>query len=83
MPRVAGEIIKARAKRLREVGDAALGVHLALQTGKTLPVLSERGGTGRTEDFTRVKIGDILPSQMIDVVITGNDGKMLEARVQD
>jgi threonylcarbamoyladenosine tRNA methylthiotransferase MtaB len=83
MPPVAGGVIKARAKRLREAGDAALGVHLALQTGKTLPVLSERGGTGRTEDFTRVKIGDIPPSRMIDMVITGNDGKMLEARVQD
>ncbi|WGJ16567.1 tRNA (N(6)-L-threonylcarbamoyladenosine(37)-C(2))-methylthiotransferase MtaB [Methylocapsa sp. D3K7] len=80
MPPVAGEVIKARAKRLREAGDAALGVHLALQTGKTLPVLSERGGTGRTEDFTRVKIGDFPPSQMINVVIAGNDGKMLEAR---
>ncbi len=79
MPPVAGGIIKARAKRLREAGDAALGVHLALQTGKTLSVLSERGGTGRTEDFTRVKIGDVPPSQMIDVVIAGNDGKMLEA----
>ena len=46
-------------------------------------VLSERGGTGRTEDFTRVKIGGVPPSQMIDMVITGNDGKMLEAGVLD
>ena len=79
MPPVAPEIVKARAKRLREAGDAALRKHLDAQTGKTLPVLTERGGTGRTEDFTRVRIGNIPPSQMIDVVITGNDGKMLEA----
>jgi threonylcarbamoyladenosine tRNA methylthiotransferase MtaB len=83
MPPVAPETIKARAKRLREAGDAALGVHLALQTGKTLPVLSERGGTGRTEDFSRVKIGDVPPSQMINAAILGNDGRMLDARVQD
>jgi threonylcarbamoyladenosine tRNA methylthiotransferase MtaB len=82
MPPVAPETIKARAKRLREAGDAALGVHLSAQTSKVLRVLTERGGTGRTEDFTRVKIGHVPPSQMIDMVITGNDGKMLEARVQ-
>jgi threonylcarbamoyladenosine tRNA methylthiotransferase MtaB len=53
--------------------------HLDAQTGRTLPVLTERCGTGRTEDFCHVKIGDVPPSQMIDVVIAGNDGKMLEA----
>jgi threonylcarbamoyladenosine tRNA methylthiotransferase MtaB len=79
MPPVAPEIIKARAKRLREAGAAALRKHLDAQTGRTLPVLAERCGTGRTEDFCHVKIGDVPPSQMIDVVIAGNDGKMLEA----
>ncbi|MGH6801300.1 MAG: MiaB/RimO family radical SAM methylthiotransferase, partial [Methylocella sp.] len=79
MPQVAPENVKARAKRLREAGDAALRKHLEAQTGKTLPALTERGGTGRTEDFTRVRIGNIPPSQMIDMVIAGNDGKMLEA----
>ncbi len=80
MPPVAPQIVKARAKRLREAGDAALRAHLAAQTGKIFRVLTERGGTGRTEDFSRVKIGDIPPSQMIGVIIAGNDGKMLEAR---
>jgi threonylcarbamoyladenosine tRNA methylthiotransferase MtaB len=81
MPPVAPEIVKARAKRLREAGDAALRAHLAAQTGKVLKVLTERGGTGRTVDFSRVKIGDVPPSQMIEMVIAGNDGKMLEAQV--
>ncbi|MGH6853725.1 MAG: radical SAM protein, partial [Methylocella sp.] len=80
MPLVAPELVKARAKRLREAGDAALRGHLDAQTGKALRVLTERGGTGLTEDFSRVKIGDVPPSQMIDVVIAGNDGKMLEAK---
>ena len=61
MPTVAPEIVKARAQRLREAGAAALRAHLAAQTGKVLTVLTERGGTGRTEDFTRVKIGDVPP----------------------
>ncbi|MGH6936867.1 MAG: tRNA (N(6)-L-threonylcarbamoyladenosine(37)-C(2))-methylthiotransferase MtaB, partial [Methylocella sp.] len=82
MPPVAPAIVKARAKRLREAGDAALRAHLSAQTGNTLPVLTERGGTGRTEDFSRVNIGDVPPSQIIDVVIAGNDGKMLEAWVR-
>jgi threonylcarbamoyladenosine tRNA methylthiotransferase MtaB len=82
MPPVAPQIVKARAKRLREAGAAALRAHFAAQTGKVLRVLTERGGTGRTEDFTRVKIGELPPSQMIDVVIAGNDGKMLEAMVR-
>jgi threonylcarbamoyladenosine tRNA methylthiotransferase MtaB len=82
MPPVAPEIAKARAKRLREAGAAALRKHLDAQTGKVLRVLTERGGIGRTEDFTRVRIGDVPPSQMIEVVIAGNDGKMLEAKVR-
>ncbi|MGH6847590.1 MAG: tRNA (N(6)-L-threonylcarbamoyladenosine(37)-C(2))-methylthiotransferase MtaB [Methylocella sp.] len=82
MPPVAPAIVKARAKRLREAGDAALRQHLEAQTGKLVRVLTERGGTGRTEDFTRVKIGNVPPSQMIDVVIAGSDGKMLEASVR-
>jgi threonylcarbamoyladenosine tRNA methylthiotransferase MtaB len=82
MPPVMPEIVKARAKRLREAGAAALRAHLAAQTGKTLPVLTERGGIGRTEDSSRVKIGDVPPSQMIEMVIAGNDGKMLEAMVR-
>ena len=82
MPPIAPEIVKARAKRLREAGAAALRKHLDAQTGKVLRVLTERGGTGRAEDFTRVKIGDVAPSQMIEMVIAGNDGKMLEAMVR-
>jgi threonylcarbamoyladenosine tRNA methylthiotransferase MtaB len=82
MPAVTPEIVKARAKHLREAGYAALRAHLDAQTGKTLRVLTERGGIGRTEDFSRVKIGNIRFSQMIDVVIAGNDGKMLEAPVR-
>jgi threonylcarbamoyladenosine tRNA methylthiotransferase MtaB len=82
MPPVAPEIVKARAKRLREAGAAALREHLEAQTGKVLPVLTERGGIGRAEDFSRVRIGDVPPSQMIEMVIAGNDGKMLEAQVR-
>jgi threonylcarbamoyladenosine tRNA methylthiotransferase MtaB len=79
MPPVAPEIAKARAKRLREAGAAALRTHLDAQTGRRLTILTERGGTGHTEDFTRVKTPGVPPGQMIGVTIAGNDGAMLEA----
>jgi threonylcarbamoyladenosine tRNA methylthiotransferase MtaB len=79
MPSTAPESIKARAKRLREAGAAALRKHLDAQTGKHLRVLTERGGTGHTEDFTRVRTPGAPPGQMIDVTIARNDGTMLEA----
>ena len=78
MPPVAPEIIRARAKRLREAGEAALREHLDAQTGKFFRLLTERGGIGRTEDFTRVRVGDVPSSRMINVVIAGNDGRVLE-----
>ena len=78
MPPVAPEIVKQRAKRLREAGDTALRTHLDAQTGKVLRVLTERGGTGRTEDFTRVKTGGVPPSLMIEMVATGTTAKCLK-----
>ncbi len=82
MPPVAPQMIRARAKRLREAGEAALRKHLDAQTGKRVRVLTERSGIGRTEDFTRVKVGHIPPTQMIEVVIGGHDGKMLEGAIR-
>ncbi len=80
MPRLAPEIVKERAKRLRSAGGVALQKHLDAQTGMVLRVLTERGGIGHTEDFTRVRVSGAAPSQMIDAFIAGNDGKMLETR---
>lgn len=82
MPPVAPEIVKTRAKRLREAGDAALSTHLEAQTGKIFRVLTERGGIARTEDFTRVRIGDHPPSRMIEARITGSDGRMLDGTIR-
>ncbi len=65
MPAVPGETVKHRAARLRAAGDAALRRHLDAQVGRTLQVLSERGGRGRAEDFTAVRLGDVAPNQML------------------
>jgi threonylcarbamoyladenosine tRNA methylthiotransferase MtaB len=45
-----------------------------------LTVLTERGGTGRAEDFTPVKLpGDFLPGELRKLAVTGHDGHKLIA----
>jgi threonylcarbamoyladenosine tRNA methylthiotransferase MtaB len=77
MPMVAREIIKERAARLREAGAARLAGHLRAQAGKTLRVLTERGGMGRAEDFTAVRTDGMGPGEIIEVKISGDDGTAL------
>ncbi len=48
MPPVPGDVVDARARRLREKGEEALRRHLAAEIGRRHPVLVERGGIGRT-----------------------------------
>jgi threonylcarbamoyladenosine tRNA methylthiotransferase MtaB len=77
MPQVAGPIIKARAKALREKGEAALRAHLAAQIGRDIRVLTERGGTGRAEDFTSVVTPGHEAGQMFEARVAGHDGTKL------
>ena len=58
MPQLDGKIIKARAKILREMGEKELQKFLQNQIGKTLSVLVEKGGIGKSENFLDVKISD-------------------------
>ena len=41
------------------------------------PVLVERGGLGRTPQFTTVLTGDLPQSKIVNMQITGHDGKHL------
>jgi threonylcarbamoyladenosine tRNA methylthiotransferase MtaB len=81
MPPVAGQIVKARAKRLREASEAALRRHHAGRIGKVLRVLTERGGLGRAADFTCVRTGDAPPSLMLDIAIERDEGKALSGAI--
>ena len=80
MPRVDGNIVKARAAELRAAGDAAIARHLARHVGRTADILVEKPGFGRLADFTPVAFtgpggaGDILP-----MTITASDGHRLAA----
>jgi len=80
MPQLPGEIVRERAARLRAAGAAALRRHLDGEVGGYRTVLTERGGIGRTEAFTPVRLsGDVEPGVLLDVIIAGHDGRTLLA----
>src|SRR6202008_4800932 len=56
MPQVARDIVKDRARRLRERGALALTRHLDGEVGTTRRVMAESRDAGRTEQFTKVKL---------------------------
>ena len=71
MPQVRGPIIRERAARLREAGEAALQRHLQSQIGREVRLLVEGKGLARTEQFTLTEIaegesGDIVAARIVD-----------------
>lgn len=79
MPQVPGDIRKARAKLLRELGAKQVDKHLATLIGKTLPVLAEKGNKGRTEYFSEVAFDtDVKPGALLKVKLNSiQDGVLL------
>ncbi len=76
MPHVAAAVIKARASQLRELGNSRLAAHLDGQIGASVEVLMERGGRGRTADFSEVAM-DRPAGQLIKARVTGRQGHHL------
>jgi threonylcarbamoyladenosine tRNA methylthiotransferase MtaB len=79
MPQLEPSIIKDRAQRLRERVDKAWSRHLHAQIGRRLPVLMERGGIARCEDFTKVRFAGAAAGTLCAVTITGSNGTELLA----
>jgi threonylcarbamoyladenosine tRNA methylthiotransferase MtaB len=80
MPQVPRDIVKDRARRLREKGAAALRTHLASEIGARRRVLTETETLGRTEGFTLVRFeAPVQPGEILDVAIAGHDGRELLA----
>jgi threonylcarbamoyladenosine tRNA methylthiotransferase MtaB len=77
MPQVAPQIVKARAQRLRALGEAQLARHLAKQQGKVLRVLAERGGLARAADFTLARTPGAIAGALFDIRVSGHDGRAL------
>src|SRR6476661_5466955 len=65
MPQVEGGETKARAKRLRAVGEAALQKRLAAEIGATRQVLIESAAQGRTEHFLPVAVSGKTPGEVM------------------
>jgi threonylcarbamoyladenosine tRNA methylthiotransferase MtaB len=80
MPQLDRGIVKERAQRLREKGEVALSAHLEAQVGSRQLVLTERGGIGRTEQFTAVRLAAAVePSRLLDLTMAGHNGRQLIA----
>jgi threonylcarbamoyladenosine tRNA methylthiotransferase MtaB len=78
MPQVAREVVKERARRLREKGAAALTAFLDGDIGKRKRVLVESRETGRTEQFTPVRLhAPTAAGAIIDIAVVGHDGRQL------
>ncbi len=79
IPQVGRQIAKERARRLREIGEITLKRHLASEIGCRRRVLMEKA-EAKTEHFTRVLLPcPALPGTLLDVTITGHDGRRLLA----
>jgi threonylcarbamoyladenosine tRNA methylthiotransferase MtaB len=80
MPQVEREVVKDRARRLREKGEVALRRHLDAQVGRRHRVLTESRELGRTEHFTRARLAaPVVPGIILDVTVAGHDGRQLLA----
>ncbi len=82
MPQLQRPVIKARAARLREAGQAALQRHLAAQVGRTLSGLVEKGGIARAEDFTEIAFsGEAEVGGIVMLKVTGVEAGRLTAEL--
>jgi len=79
MPRLDGALVRERAARLREKGNAAFAAHLAAEIGATRRLLVENGGVGRTEQFTLAEIAGPKPGVIVAARITGRTARTLIA----
>ena len=78
IPQLDGGVIRERAARLRAKGATAWSGHLASETGRLRPLLVERGGIGRTPQFTPAAIA-AAPCSLIAARIVGSNDRGLIA----
>jgi threonylcarbamoyladenosine tRNA methylthiotransferase MtaB len=80
MPQVAREVVKDRARRLRERGRAALRHRLDAEIGMRRKVLVESAALGRTEHFLPIGLqGNASPGDLRELAIGGHNGTQLLA----
>jgi threonylcarbamoyladenosine tRNA methylthiotransferase MtaB len=80
MPQLSRDIVKERARHLRERGARALRAHLDAEVGATRRVLTESHDAGRTEQFTQVRLATPAePGQILNLKLTAHNGRQLLA----
>ncbi len=80
MPQLPGAVVAERAARLRAAAEAAHRRHLEARMGRPLSVLTERGNSGRAEDFTLVRFDrEIEPGRIVSATGHASDGRALLA----
>ncbi len=77
MPQLDRALVKERAARLRKVGEYAYQSHLEGASTGSHSVLIERGGIGRTPQFSTVMTGDLPQGKIVEMEISGHNGKHL------
>ncbi|MEO3432569.1 tRNA (N(6)-L-threonylcarbamoyladenosine(37)-C(2))-methylthiotransferase MtaB [Inquilinus sp. CAU 1745] len=81
MPAVPPPVRKERAARLRAAGEARATAFLRSQAGRTVEVLMERNGAGRTPHFALVSPADPPPAgTLAKVFVTGAEDGYLTSR---
>jgi len=72
MPQVDRTIVRERAARLRQKGEAALAGYLQAQVGREVEVLAERDRLGRSPAFAEVELDrPVPPGQSVATRVTG------------
>ena len=82
MPQLDRALIKTRAARLRERGEALYAAHLARMTGTVQTLLIENNGMAHTENFTSVATPGFKPRDLVSAVIAGHNGRHLTIDLQ-
>ena len=84
MPQLEKTIIKARAAKLRAVGDDALARHNKRHIGKNRVALVERGGMARLADFTQIEISsreeDLVGKALPFSISAADNNKLIGTR---
>ena len=78
IPPVDGNVVKARAKALREAGAAQKTKHLRSRVGSRDEALFEENGNGRLPDFSLIRVDNPPPAgSLARVRVLGSDGTEL------
>ncbi len=80
MPQLPHDVVKDRARLLRERGARALRAHLDVEVGMTRRVLIESDRAGRTAQFAPVLLSaPAEPGQILNLKLTAHNGRQLLA----